>query len=281
MKRHCPDITSKWLGKGILESECRGEPWGGEIEMTDSQAESTDLITVYINNKGYRVPEDVTIMQAYEYAGYQFTRGCGCRGGVCGACSVVYRIPGNEKIETGLACQTLVQPEMCLTQIPFFPENKATYDIDQLEPTTEQILELYPELSKCMGCNTCTKSCPMDIDVMECVSEILRGNIEKVADRSISCIMCKLCASRCPAGLTPDYYFLLCRRLYGRHIMKPLVNVPRRISEIESGEYEAELDRLMTLDPEDLRQIYRETQLDKQEYDGTHKDQKEMWNENH
>ena len=31
------------------------------------------------------MPEDLTIMNAMEYAGYRLVRGCGCRHGFCGA----------------------------------------------------------------------------------------------------------------------------------------------------------------------------------------------------
>ena len=50
-------------------------------------ATEVEMIPVYIMGKQYMVPEALTIMKAIEYAGYQFIRGCGCRGGVCGACS--------------------------------------------------------------------------------------------------------------------------------------------------------------------------------------------------
>ena len=81
-----------------------------------------------------------------EYAGYQLIRGCGCRGGICGACGTVYRFPGSYKIEVGLACQTIVQPNMYLAQIPFFPATKSVYDIEKIKPNIETLVKAYPEL---------------------------------------------------------------------------------------------------------------------------------------
>ena len=69
-------------------------------------------IPIYIMGKRYDVPDTLTIMKALEYAGYQYIRGCGCRGGVCGACATVYRKAGDYKIRTGLACQTVVEPSL-------------------------------------------------------------------------------------------------------------------------------------------------------------------------
>ena len=222
-----------------------------------------DLIKIYILNKCYSVPGEATIMQAMEFSGYQLIRGCGCRGGVCGACSVVYRIPGQFELISGLACQTGVQENMRLLQIPFFPVNKAIYQLDSLEASSEQMLSLYPDIAKCMGCNTCTKICPMEINVMNGISEILTGDIEAVSKRSIGCTMCGLCAAFCPAGLAPYLYFLLCRRMDGRHIKKPFIDVPPRIQEIESRKYDPELSKLTAMGQDELRRLYEEAQKDK------------------
>ena len=86
---------------------------------------TAEMVPVYIMGKRYEVPGSLTIMKAMEYAGYQYIRGCGCRGGVCGACATVYRKAGDYKIYTGLACQTVVEPDMYLTQLPFYPANRA------------------------------------------------------------------------------------------------------------------------------------------------------------
>jgi len=190
-------------------------------QINDKAADAADdapLVPIFIMGKRYMVPESLTIQKALEYAGYQLIRGCGCRGGICGACGTVYRFPGSFKIEVGLACQTLVQPNMYITQIPFFPANKTVYDLEQLEPSGGTIADLYPELMKCMGCNTCTKSCPMDIDVMSYVAAALKGDIAKAAELSFSCVMCGLCTARCPAELAQYNIGILSRRLYGKYV---------------------------------------------------------------
>ncbi|MBE9511598.1 MAG: 2Fe-2S iron-sulfur cluster binding domain-containing protein, partial [Bacteroidetes bacterium] len=43
-------------------------------------------VTIYIMGREYKVPADLTILTAMEYAGYKFVRGVGCRQGFCGAC---------------------------------------------------------------------------------------------------------------------------------------------------------------------------------------------------
>ncbi len=110
------------------------------------------LIPIYIMGKKYEVPSSLTIMRAMEWAGYKLIRGAGCRSGFCGACATVYRIKGDYRLRIGLACQTVVEPEMYLAQIPFFPAEKAIYDIEELKPTPEQLFQIYPEILRCLSC---------------------------------------------------------------------------------------------------------------------------------
>ena len=157
-----------------------------------SQSTTRQLIPIYIMGKEYMVPETVTILKAFEYSGYQFIRGCGCRGGVCGACATVYRTEDDYRIKVGLACQTVVEEGMRLTQIPFYPANKALYDLEELLPTVNTLMKLYPEMARCVSCNSCGKICPQDIKVMEYVNAAIRGDIERAAELSFECIMCGL-----------------------------------------------------------------------------------------
>ena len=112
--------------------------------------EGTKLVPIYIMGKQYKVPETMTIQKAIEYAGYQFVRSCGCRGGICGACPTVYRIAGDYKLNFCLACQTVVQENMYLTQMPFFPANRAAYYIEKVDASAETVMQLYPEVMKCV-----------------------------------------------------------------------------------------------------------------------------------
>ena len=66
-------------------------------------------VNIFLFGKKYEVPENLTIMTAMEYAGYQLVRGCGCRNGFCGACATIYRIHGQQELKTCLACQQQVE----------------------------------------------------------------------------------------------------------------------------------------------------------------------------
>lgn len=220
--------------------------------------EGARTIPIYIMGKKYDVPETLTIMKAMEYAGFKFIRGAGCRGGICGACPTVYRKAGDYKLYFGLACQTVVEPNMYLTQIPFYPANRATYDMEKIEPTPESIYTLYPELFRCVACNNCTKACPMDVEVLDYISALKQGDIARAAQLSFDCIQCGLCASRC-MGELPQYHIAqLARRLYGKYMQPRAEHLKKRVEEIKSGKYDEILDELTKMSKEELEKRYLE-----------------------
>ncbi len=223
------------------------------------------MIPIYIIGKKYLVPYGLTIMKAIEYAGYRYIRGCGCRGGFCGACGTVYRYKDDYKLQSGLACQTIAEENMYLVQIPFFPANKANYNLDELKPAGGTLLKLYPELARCVSCNTCTKVCPQDIEVMDYMQAALRGDITSAADVSFDCIMCGLCAARCPAEIVQYNIAILCRRLYGKHMAPKAEHVKVRIAEISESKFDKELKNLMKSDIQTLKKLYNERDIEPEE----------------
>lgn len=221
-----------------------------------------DLIPVYIMGKQYMVPPSLTIMTAMEYAGYKLIRGVGCREGFCGACATVYRLPGDYRLQIGLACQTVVQPGMYLAQVPFFPAQRAVYDITELEPRLASIIRLYPEVMRCLSCGTCTKVCPQGLDPRGFMADIMRGDIAAAAQESFDCIMCGLCAARCPAEEAQYNVAILCRRLYGRYIAPKAQHLAERVEEVEQGRFDAELAELKRSSTEELKKLYAERDIE-------------------
>jgi len=219
--------------------------------------EEAELIPVYIMGKQYMVPRTLTIMKAMEWAGYKLIRGVGCRGGFCGACGTAYRILGDPKLYFGLACQTVVQPNMYLAQIPFFPAQRATYDITELEPTAVTLFSIYPEVLRCLGCGACTKACPQELDVRMYMASGMRGDIATMADLSFDCIMCGLCAARCPAEEAQYNIAILARRLYGRYLAPRSTHLDERLEDLEAGKFDAAVEELKGLDEKELRTRYK------------------------
>ena len=159
-------------------------------------------VNIFLFGKKYEVPAGLTIMTAMEHAGYQLVRGCGCRNGFCGACATIYRIKGNPELKACLACQTEVQEGMYIATLPFFPLVKQVYNIENIKPTEQIMMQLYPEIYSCIGCNACTKACTQELNVMQYIAYAQRGEYEKCAEESFDCVMCGVCSSRCPAGIS-------------------------------------------------------------------------------
>lgn len=225
--------------------------------MARASAETKEsTVTVSIMGKLHEVPEDATIMGAIEYAGHQIIRGAGCREGYCGACATLYRLPGDYKIYTGLACMTLVEDGMTLTQIPYVPAVKAIYDIEKLKPNVTAIQQHYPSVFRCVACGTCTRSCPQGLQVMDYVQAAKRGDIAQVMDLSFDCVVCGLCMLRCPAEIVQPLVGILAKRLYGRYLRQDSPELAERVKAVEGGAYNAEYSELMTMGREALSKLY-------------------------
>ena len=211
----------------------------------------------------YTVPADLTIMTAMEYAGYTLKRGCGCRHGFCGACATIYRIKGDNELKTCLACQTQVQEGMYVASIPFFPTDKRLYNIEDLQPNQQVMMELYPEIYSCIGCNACTKACTQGLNVMQYIAYAQRGELEKCAEESFDCVSCGCCSVRCPAGISHPMVGLLARRLTGKYIAPKSEHLEKRVEEIHEGKYDDLIEQIMQKPITDMEELYNNREIEK------------------
>ena len=221
------------------------------------------MVNVYLFGKRYEVPESLTIMKAMEYAGYQLVRGCGCRNGFCGACATIYRIKGQQELKTCLACQQQVEEGMYVATLPFFPLVKQVYDMEKIKPTQQIRMQLYPEIYSCIGCNACTKSCTQELNVMQYIAYAQRGEYEKAAEESFDCVMCGVCSSRCPAGISHPQVALLTRRLTGKYLAPKTEHLINRVAEIDAGDCKAALEAIMNTPLEEQKNLYNHREIEK------------------
>ena len=221
------------------------------------------LVNVYFFGKKYQVPESLTIMKAMEYAGYKLIRGCGCRNGFCGACATLYRIKGKTELKTCLACQQQVEEGMYVATLPFFPLVKQVYDIQKVKPTEQIMMQLYPEIYSCIGCNACTKACPQSLKTMQYIAYAQRGEYDKCAEESFDCVMCGICSSRCPAGISHPQVAILARRLYGKYIAPECEHLIERVKEINEGKHDDSMAEIMNKSLEEQKALYNTRDIEK------------------
>lgn len=222
-----------------------------------------NMVNVYFYGKKYTVPAELTIMTAMEYAGYTLKRGCGCRHGFCGACATIYRIKGDNELKTCLACQTQVQEGMYVASIPFYPTDKRIYDINELKPSQQVMMELYPEIYSCIGCNACTKSCTQSLNVMQYIAYAQRGEFEKCAEESFDCVSCGVCSTRCPAGISHPMVGLLARRLTGKYIAPEAKHLTERVAEINEGKFDDLIEQVMQKPIAEMHELYNTREIEK------------------
>lgn len=220
-----------------------------------------ETVTIFIMGKPYEVPKDLTIMKAMEYAGYKFIRSCGCRGGFCGACATVYRPKNDYRLKMALACQKTVEDGMYIGMIPFTPAKKVTYNIGKVKPVGNVLLKFFPEIARCVSCNTCTRACPQTLEVMNIVQAALRGDIEESARLSFDCIQCGLCGMRCPAEIVPYNVAQLARRLYGKYLAKPANHLKEKLKEIDNGKFNEDFELLVKAPVEKIKKVYEQRDI--------------------
>lgn len=220
------------------------------------------MVDVYFFGKKYSVPSELTIMTAMEYAGYELVRGCGCRNGFCGACATIYRIAGDKELKMCLACQTKVQNNMYVATLPFFPLVKAVYDINKISPSQQIMMQLYPEIYSCIGCNACTKACTQGLNVMQYIAYAQRGDFAKCAEESFDCVMCGVCSSRCPAGISHPQVAELARRLNGKYIQPESKHLTERVKEIDEGLCEQLIQDIMQKPISEIKELYNNRDIE-------------------
>ncbi|MBI4524519.1 MAG: 4Fe-4S dicluster domain-containing protein [Deltaproteobacteria bacterium] len=226
-----------------------------------------ETVRISIMGKNHDVPTGLTILKAMESAGYRLVRGVGCRGGFCGACATVYRKAGDFRLQVGLACQTGIEDGMFLAQIPFYPAPKPVYNIHELSASAETMFRFFPELVRCIQCNTCAKVCPQGLEVMRYIAAAQQGDLKRLAELSFDCISCGLCVSRCPAEIAHYHVGMLARRLYGSHVLPKAAHLHTRLEEIKTGYFEEELDKFCRMDKATLQRFYSQRVIESEEED--------------
>jgi formate hydrogenlyase subunit 6/NADH:ubiquinone oxidoreductase subunit I len=145
---------------------------------------------------------------------------------------------------------------MWLSQLPAIPAQRPVYDLDELKANVQTFQKLYPEIFRCVACNTCTKACPQDLEVMDYIQAAKRGDIEKVMDLSFDCLSCGLCAIRCPAEIVHYNVGILGRRLYGKYLIKKSEHLEKRIKEVKAKKYDSEYKEMMKMKKDELKKKY-------------------------
>ena len=241
-------------------------PWLGNLLATVSWSLIRTMpnspfssVTIRFDGTSHHVSSGRTILAALEETGMQFVRGVGCRGGVCGACTVLYRLPKTHELIAGLMCQDEVQEGMEILSLPYIPQKKATHELSLPDANSPeyQVLTLYPEVNNCVMCGECTRLCPVGIDVMAYVGMIKRGDLHGASHESFTCVQCQVCVLRCPSSISQPNAALATRRFHGRFQDATAEHLAKSLEKLETKNYRAKLRRLRRMDPIEFQALYQ------------------------
>lgn len=162
-----------------------------------------------------------------------------------------------------LACQTKVEDNMYIATLPFFPLVKQVYDINKISAEQSIMMQLYPEIYSCIGCNACTKACTQGLNVMQYIAYAQRGDFKKCAELSFDCVMCGVCSSRCPAGISHPQVAMLARRLNGKYLTPESEHLTKRVADIAAGVFETPIRELMGKSEDEIKNLYNTRDIEK------------------
>lgn len=215
--------------------------------------EDDAIITVELEGRKIKVPAGLTVIEALWDTGHDVKRGIGCLSGLCGACTVAYIEKESKKVKFGLGCQKVIEEGMNVIMIPCFPCRAARYSLASAEKPLEQLDKVYDELYTCNDCRSCN-ICPEWINVAGVMRSAMAADYESAAAHVTDCIMCGLCASRCPRNIAPHYVALYIQRSLSRERPFP-PNLGKRLEELAAFTYDGDWSRIAAMDDEALKQF--------------------------
>ena len=196
-------------------------------------------------------------------AGCSTEGACGWGSGFDVASGTIYRSKGKNELKRCLAWPRQVEEGRSVASDTFFATDKRTYDINEIKPEQRIMMDLYPEIYSCIGCNACTKACTQDLNVMQYIAYAQRGEFEKCAEESFDCIGCGCCSVRCPAEISHPMVGVLARRLTGKYIAPESKHLTERVEEIHHGEYDQLIEQIMEKPIEEMQELYNNREIEK------------------
>ena len=102
----------------------------------------------------------------------------------------------------------------------------------------------------------------MDVEVMDYIAALKRGDIKAAAEISFDCIQCGLCASRC-MGELPQYHIAqMARRINGRYLTPQAEHLKTMVASIAAGRFADCLAELKSMDEETLKKTYSDREME-------------------
>ena len=97
---------------------------------------------------------------------------------------------------------------------------------------------------------------------MQYIAYAQRGDFKKCAEESFDCVMCGVCSSRCPAGISHPQVAMLARRLNGKYLTPEAAHLNDRVEEIRDGKFEELVSALMEKPLDEIKELYHHRDIE-------------------
>ena len=98
---------------------------------------------------------------------------------------------------------------------------------------------------------------------MQYIAYAQRGEYEKCAEESFDCVMCGVCSSRCPAGISHPQVAMLARRINGKYIAPKCNHLENRVEEINEGTFKKLIEDLLQKPVDEIKELYNTREIEK------------------
>ena len=98
---------------------------------------------------------------------------------------------------------------------------------------------------------------------MQYIAYAQRGEFDKCAEESFDCVMCGVCSSRCPAGISHPQVAMLARRLNGKYLAPKTEHLANRVKEIHDGTFTELIEALMQKPVDEIKELYNNREIEK------------------
>jgi heterodisulfide reductase subunit C len=98
---------------------------------------------------------------------------------------------------------------------------------------------------------------------MQYIAYAQRGDFAKCAELSFDCVMCGVCSSRCPAGISHPQVAMLARRINGKFVAPDCAHLNDRVKEIDEHMYDKDLEALMGKPIDEVKELYNNREIEK------------------
>ena len=97
---------------------------------------------------------------------------------------------------------------------------------------------------------------------MQYIAYAQRGDFKKCAELSFDCVMCGVCSSRCPAGISHPQVAMLARRLNGKYLTPDAEHLKARVKEIYDGNFKDAMEAYMNKSDAEIREMYNNRDIE-------------------